>query len=212
MDGFLNPESVIENAEDARRAPYHMRPYEPEPLREFEMHWSELVWPYDAHVVLMHRFLERYRDWKALYKEDADEFYRRAITAEDGLLEFLHRVKPRDPAEVRRQTDSLVTISERIRADGFNPSKRVVIARNPAGRFVMLKGAKRIATCVSLGVELVPVAEHRAIPERFAEPKRALFTRDYTSIIRRELMDVADVRTTLASYDAIGRALEERAA
>ncbi len=119
---------------------------------------DELTYPYTPLTFLMIDFIERYylADRRG-FETDDSRFWRNAERSAFFQYELLVN---RNTVPVAAQyCKNLISVYRRIQNEGYNLAKPVPVTLSQKGHIVPLKGAKRIASLLSMGIETVLVEE-----------------------------------------------------
>ncbi|QFY88687.1 hypothetical protein D5125_03880 [Magnetovirga frankeli] len=159
-----------------------------------------LTYPYTPLTWLMVEFIAHYYLADPVGFETADEaFWKRAESS--SLYQYEQRVNRSAGDYCRRIAANVVEIYRRIIGDGFNLAKPVPVAENPDGVIVPLKGAKRIAALIALGVETVPVAEFATDTlSSISEKQSRTSCVDHATLIFDRLGELPAVRALETQY------------
>lgn len=159
-----------------------------------------LTYPYTPLTWLMVEFITHYYLADPDGFEAADEaFWKRAESS--SLYQYEQRVNRSGGDYCRRIASKVVEIYRQIIGDGFNLAKPVPVAENPDGVIVPLKGAKRIAALIALGVEMVPVAEFATDTLSSISEKQSRTTCiDHSTLIFDRLGELPAVRALETQY------------
>ncbi|MBN2562040.1 MAG: hypothetical protein JXQ75_14030 [Phycisphaerae bacterium] len=194
---------------------YQEKPYGDPVARRFEegarqivryrMPCVELTYPYTPLTWLMVDFLTGYylNDVEGC-DQDSDAFWARAESA--PLYQYEIIVNRSSAERSRAVLRNVVAIYKAITSRGFNLAKPVPVTENSLGEIVPLKGAKRIAALLTLGVDWVHVLEYdRNTLARLKPGQEKTSCINHTEIIFSALADLPAVKVLMTRYNQYSR-------
>jgi hypothetical protein len=128
-------------------------------LNRYWLPTIELTLPYTPLTWLMVHFINHYylNDIEG-FEEDSPAFWERVKRS--GIYQYEVKINQNTHEYRVRILKNIVTIYQEIKEHGFNLAKPVPVTENNLGEIVPLKGAKRIAALLVMGIEKVPVMEY----------------------------------------------------
>lgn len=185
---------------DKHRVPYSERPYNlSNPISKFTVNIYQLIYPYHFHVYLMYLFLEFYSENKTLYKYYRFLFFLKA--KKEPFYKFSMKIKPKNKKKTKKFINSFIKLYNDIKQNGFSLEKRVPVSINKKGHIVPLKGGKRMAILLKLGITEVPVVELKVNEKKLTPDKRKNLVRNYTKIIKERFKNSETIQKALKEVE-----------
>ena len=136
--------------------------------------------------------------WKK--KRESTIFWKRAFHS--GIYQYELRINSSPDRKVKKVLENVIEIYRKISQKGFNTAKPVPVTENIRGEIVPLKGAKRIASLLALGVEWVPVLEYdRTTLQQIPPEQNETACINHSELIFGQLTDLAEVQSLKLTYD-----------
>jgi hypothetical protein len=175
------------------------------PIARYAMPCVALTLPYTPLTWLMVNFLQNHAlaDPQGL-AADRQSFWKLAERC--AMFQYERIINNSTVDRSRTFLRNMSTIRELIVTNGFNLAKPVPVTENPRGEIVPLKGAKRIAALITLGVETVPVREYDfSTLNNLPSDQSLTGCVDHAELIFGNLADLPEVSSLRVFYDYMNR-------
>jgi len=184
-------------------------------VARYRMPCVALTVPYTPLTWLMANFIHSYylsdmegfegkagRFWKK--KLDSNVFWKR--TVHSGIYQYELRINSSPEKKIKRVLENVIEIYKSISKKGFNTAKPVPVTENIRGEIVPLKGAKRIAALLALGVEWVPVLEYdQTTLGQIPPEQKETACVDHSNLIFDKMSDLPEVQSLRLQYEYLAR-------
>lgn len=177
----------------------------------YRMPCISLTTPYTALTWLMYNYMKDiYLADPQGYDEETVSFLGRLLhrgpfwdkVRSTGMYQYESIVNTSSSKRKYQILSNIVSIYRKIETDGFNIAKPIPVTENSRGEIVPLKGAKRIAALLALGVEWVPVVEYdRRTLENVPPEQQETSCIDHAELIFTRMGHMPEVQALKSQYD-----------